>query len=81
MTHVRPSTRPLLRALVAGAVLPLVVPSLVHAQKGKSDPAAPILAALDAKFDHYAGIAKQIWGFAEVGYQEEKSSALLQKEL
>jgi metal-dependent amidase/aminoacylase/carboxypeptidase family protein len=29
----------------------------------------------------YATVAKQIWGFAEVGYQEEKSSALLQQQL
>jgi aminobenzoyl-glutamate utilization protein B len=42
---------------------------------------APMLAALDAAADKYAGIAKQIWGFAEVGYMEEKSSALLQAEL
>lgn len=27
---------------------------------------------------YYGGIAKQIWNFAEVGYQETKSSALLQ---
>lgn len=42
---------------------------------------AKILAALDARADHFAGVAKQIWGFAEVGYQEVKSSALLQQEL
>ncbi|GAB1343829.1 amidohydrolase [Gemmatimonas sp.] len=42
---------------------------------------APMLAALDAAAGKYAGIAKQIWGFAEVGYMEEKSSALLQAEL
>ena len=29
----------------------------------------------------YADVAKQIWGFAEVGYQETKSSALLQQQL
>ena len=40
-----------------------------------------VLRALDAKRDAYAGVAKQIWGFAEVGYQEEKSSALLQEQL
>ncbi len=40
-----------------------------------------VLNALDARFEHYARVAKQIWGFAEVGYQEEKSSALLQQEL
>ncbi len=40
-----------------------------------------MLASLDAKAPAYAGIAKQIWGFAEVGYQETKSSALLQDQL
>src|SRR5688572_33101958 len=42
---------------------------------------APVLAGLDAAASHYATIAKQIWTFAEVGYMEEKSSALLQSEL
>ena len=42
---------------------------------------APMLANLDARSAHYAGVAKQIWTFAEVGYMEEKSSALLQAEL
>ena len=42
---------------------------------------APMLAALDAGASHYAQVAKQIWDFAEVGYMETKSSALLQSEL
>jgi aminobenzoyl-glutamate utilization protein B len=40
-----------------------------------------VLAGLDAKQRHYADVAHRIWGFAEVGYQEEKSSALLQEQL
>lgn len=40
-----------------------------------------VLRSLDAKRDAYADVAKQIWSFAEVGYQEEKSSALLQSQL
>jgi aminobenzoyl-glutamate utilization protein B len=40
-----------------------------------------VLRSLDAKRDGYADIARQIWSFAEVGYQEEKSSALLQEQL
>lgn len=31
--------------------------------------------------DHYFAIAKQIWDLAELGYLEEKSSAILEKEL
>ena len=42
---------------------------------------APMLTGLDAAAAHYSTIAKQIWTFAEVGYMEEKSSALLQAEL
>ena len=42
---------------------------------------APMLAAIDAASARYADIARQIWGFAEVGYQEVRSSALLQSEL
>ena len=36
---------------------------------------------IDAKREKYAGVAKEIWGFAEIGYQEQKSSALLQQQL
>ena len=42
---------------------------------------APLLAGLDARATHYSTIAKEIWTLAEVGYMEEKSSALLQSEL
>lgn len=42
---------------------------------------APILSALDAAAARYTDVAQRIWGFAEVGYMEEKSSALLQSEL
>ena len=40
-----------------------------------------ITASIDAKFDTYRNVANQIWEFAEVGYQETRSSALLQSEL
>lgn len=39
------------------------------------------LSGLDAKAGKYADIALQIWDWAEMGYQEEKSSALLQQTL
>jgi aminobenzoyl-glutamate utilization protein B len=42
---------------------------------------APMLTALDAGAAHYSDVAKQIWQWAEVGYMENKSSALLQQEL
>jgi len=40
-----------------------------------------VLRALDAKRDVYADVAKQIWSFAELGYEEQRSSALLQSQL
>jgi aminobenzoyl-glutamate utilization protein B len=40
-----------------------------------------IVAGLEHRTDAYARIAHQIWEFAEVGYQEQKSSALLQQNL
>ncbi|TWW02153.1 amidohydrolase [Chitinophaga pinensis] len=40
-----------------------------------------ITAYLDKQSATYADISKKIWGYAEVGYQEEKSSALLESVL
>jgi len=40
-----------------------------------------MIKSLDAKHAHYADVANQIWGFAELAFQEKKSSALLQMEL
>ena len=37
--------------------------------------------AIDAREGHYGRVAQDIWGFAELGYLETKSSALLQAEL
>ena len=68
-------------------ILVCLAPVLVFAQKKKS-PVDPYLQAkmtmnesLQKKYDHYKDIALKIWDFAEVGYKEEKSTALLQKEL
>lgn len=49
----------------------------MNAQKKADD----ILKNLDASSETYAAIAQEIWNLAEMGYQEEKSSALLQKTL
>ena len=38
-----------------------------------------VLAAIDRQADNYFTVAKQIWDVAEVGYQEEESSRLLQE--
>ena len=64
-----------------------LAPLLVVAQKKKSA-ADPYLEAkrsmhesLQKKYTHYKDIALKIWDYAEVGYKEEKSTALLQQEL
>jgi aminobenzoyl-glutamate utilization protein B len=40
-----------------------------------------VLASIDSRAAAYGHVALQIWSFAEVGYQEVKSSALLQEQL
>lgn len=49
----------------------------VHAQKTKKE----VILAIDSKLESYSAIAKQIWEYAEVGYKETKSSALLAETL
>jgi aminobenzoyl-glutamate utilization protein B len=53
----------------------VLIQSNLFSQKSKLE----IQKALDQKSGQYSAIAKQIWGFAEVGYKEVQSSALLQK--
>ena len=38
-----------------------------------------VLNSIDSNQSQYEAVAQEIWSFAEMGYQEEKSSALLQK--
>ena len=47
------------------------------AQKTKQD----VIKSIDAQANTYADVAHKIWEYAEVGYQETKSSALLQETL
>src|SRR5262245_8349670 len=63
-------------------VLLLVLSTPIVAQRASdSDDRAAILQRIESRREAYATVAKQIWGFAEVGFQEEKSSALLQQQL
>jgi aminobenzoyl-glutamate utilization protein B len=62
------------------ALLATTMPARAQ-QSAASSAAASTIAALDAKSAAYAAVAKQIWSFAEVGYQETKSSALLQQQI
>ncbi|MFN0177282.1 MAG: amidohydrolase [Gemmatimonadales bacterium] len=65
------------RRIIAGIALTLVLAADADGQ-ARSNPA---LQSIDRRADHFASLAKQIWSFAEVGYQEAQSSRLLQAEL
>lgn len=54
------------------------LPAAAHAQDVQE---TKILAEIDARYDETASVARQIWEWAEVGYQEEKASDLLQQNL
>jgi aminobenzoyl-glutamate utilization protein B len=60
-------------ALAAAAALP----GAASAQAPRDE----VVRGIEARHAHYAGVARQIWSFAEVGFQETRSSALLQQEL
>jgi aminobenzoyl-glutamate utilization protein B len=59
------------------AAMLLVFAQTTFAQKAKED----VFKSIDSKYDQYTSIAHRIWEFAEVGYQEVKSSELLQETL
>lgn len=63
------------RILAFSALAALAQPAL--AQKAAPDP----LDLVDARYDRTAAVARAVWDFAELGYQEHRSSALLQAEL
>ena len=48
---------------------------------GQAPDARAVMASIDAKAKTYGDVALRIWSFAEVGYQETRSSALLQEQL
>jgi aminobenzoyl-glutamate utilization protein B len=61
----------------AATLFLLLIPVVVFGQKTKEE----VAKSIDAGYDQYSSIAKKIWEFAEVGYQETRSSALLQETL
>ena len=60
---------------------------IANAQKGKekipdqSKNKQEIISLLNSKYDYYKERAMKIWDYAELGYKEEKSTALLQQTL
>jgi aminobenzoyl-glutamate utilization protein B len=69
-----------MRSVAVFAVVVLVAMTIAVGAQAPDDRAA-VLQRIEAKRATYADIARQIWSFAEVGYQEDKSSALLQEQL
>ena len=64
----------------------LLFPSVLFAQKKSSSVSyekykVAADAEIQGKYEEYKKIALQIWDYAEVGYKEEKSTALLQQQL
>ena len=55
----------------------LLIPTVGLAQQGKDY----VRQAIEDRAPAYRDVAMQIWNFAELGYQEEKSSSLLQEQL
>lgn len=65
-------------AILATLCIPAAMPAQAQAQPPESE---RLLASIDERAPAYRDVALKIWSFAEVGYQEERSSALLQQQL
>lgn len=67
-----------MRTLFYSLTIGVLTLPLLH---GQAPDRRAVLESIDRRAQAYGDVAMQIWGFAEVGYQEEKSSALLQEQL
>ncbi len=65
----------------ASAILFFVAPATSAAETDRDAAKAAVRAEVAAYSERAADVAHQIWEYAELGYQEERSSNLLQKEL
>ena len=75
-----------MRIIAVATIFIFLIPSSGIAQKKNTTPnlepvKAEAISDIQSRYEEYKKIALQIWGFAEVGYKEEKSAALLQKTL
>ncbi|MFD1293154.1 amidohydrolase [Lutibacter holmesii] len=66
-----------IKKLISVSIFSLFLINIISAQDKTQD----VLNSLDLKSESYGEIAQTIWDLAEMGYKEEKSSALLQKTL
>lgn len=64
-------------------LLSILIPIIaaMSARPAAAQPDEDVIRGIDALADEYAGIAQQIWDYAEVGYLETHSSELLQSTL
>ena len=63
------------------SALVLSLPTAALADEAEDAAEAQVLSAIDARYDETARVARQIWEWAEVGYKENQSSALLRDRL
>jgi aminobenzoyl-glutamate utilization protein B len=59
----------------------LLTATAADTQTGTPLPDTEMVKRMDARAAHYGDLSRAIWELAEVGYQEQHSAALLQKEL
>src|SRR5262249_13207550 len=74
------TTNPMSRMFLSALLLALIMATNAWGQLVEAD-RAMLVKRLDARAEHLADVSKKIWEFAEVGYQEAKSAALLKDEL
>jgi len=70
-----------MRRYFLGAVAAVALAGGAQAAELSQADRTQILSTVDKGAPRLAQVAQEIWGYAEVGYQEHKSSALLQSEL
>jgi len=70
-----------MRRYLLGAVAAVALAGGAQAAELSAQDRTQILSTVDKGAPRLAQVAQEIWGYAEVGYQEHKSSALLQSEL
>ncbi|WP_431213241.1 amidohydrolase [Puia sp. P3] len=63
------------------SILLLLLPVCLYAQSGDTALKTKAIGDIQSRYDDYKKIALQIWDYAEVGYKEARSSALLQRTL
>jgi len=72
---------PSLKAASIAVLAAVGTVTVVDVTAQSADPRARMLESIEARRPAYADVALQIWKFAELGYRESKSSALLQEKL